>query len=257
MGPKNAFKSEVFNSLKAQLKAHPQTSLKEKEIFQSTLRISRHFPLALPEKLIAIKPLLCSCSNSNGNLPIFEETREIQQELSHYQADSWFLWWTVEFSSYLEVGTELNSDKGSLCKQQAMKFLKSLRPWAASPAGRTYKNGAHEGSQSPCLSAAVERKPSQVEFQDANPKAPYIAAVTIVLAVIQTGVDPLGAPVGNRADGGVAIHGGGEDSRNPKINYLHHTLRTDEQIRGLDITMNNLSAVEIIEAGENLADEIR
>nr|GLL29412.1 hypothetical protein EUGRSUZ_J03146 [Ipomoea trifida] len=90
-----------------------------------------------------------------------------------------------------------------------------------------------------------------------TPKAPYIAAVAIVLAVIQTGVDPLGAPVGNRADGGVAIHGGGEDSRNPKINYLHHTLRTDEQIGGLDITMNNLSAVEIIEAGENLAGEIR
>nr|GMD87250.1 26S proteasome non-ATPase regulatory subunit 7 homolog A [Ipomoea batatas] len=106
------------------------------------------------------------------------------------------------------------------------------------------------------MSATVERKPSQVELQDANPKAPYIAAVAIVLAVIQTGVDPLGAPVGNRADGGVAIHGGGEDSRNPKINYLHHTLRTDEQIGGLDITMNNLSAVEIIEAGENLAVEL-
>nr|GME09424.1 hypothetical protein EUGRSUZ_J03146 [Ipomoea batatas] len=90
-----------------------------------------------------------------------------------------------------------------------------------------------------------------------TPKAPYIAVVAIVLAVIQTGVDPLGAPVGNRADGGVAIHGGGEDSRNPKINYLHHTLRTDEQIGGLDITMNNLSAVEIIEARENLAGEIR
>nr|GLL27287.1 hypothetical protein EUGRSUZ_J03146 [Ipomoea trifida] len=82
------------------------------------------------------------------------------------------------------------------------------------------------------MSIVVERKPSQI------------------------GVDHLGAHEGNRADGGVAIHGGGEDSRNPKISYLHHTLRTDKQIRGFDITTNNLTTVEITKAGENLAGEV-
>nr|GLL23291.1 hypothetical protein EUGRSUZ_F03995 [Ipomoea trifida] len=97
-----------------------------------------------------------------------------------------------------------------------------------------HTNGAHKGSPI-ALPAAVERKSPEVKFQDAYPEAPYIAGVAIVLAVIQIGVDPLGAHIGNRADRGIAIHGGGEDSRNSEIGNFHHTLRIDEEIGGFDI----------------------
>nr|GMC84259.1 hypothetical protein EUGRSUZ_J03146 [Ipomoea batatas]GMC86015.1 hypothetical protein EUGRSUZ_J03146 [Ipomoea batatas] len=110
-------------------------------------------------------------------------------------------------------------------------------------------------SGNPSPSSKVRTEP-KVEIEPSFWARPIAMSVAVERKPSQIGVDHLGAHEGNRADGGVAIHGSGENLRNPKISYLHHTLRTDKQIGGFDITMNNLTTVEIIEARENLAGEI-
>lgn len=108
------------------------------------------------------------------------------------------------------------------------------------------------------MPSIVEGESPQVELQNAHSQTPYIPCVTIVLSLVQICVYPLWAHVRDGSNGGVAgIHCLREDSRDPKVGYLHLALRIDEQIGGLDVPMNNPPSVEVAESGENLAGEIR
>lgn len=72
--------------------------------------------------------------------------------------------------------------------------------------GFRHTNGDHEGGPI-TLPANRKRKPSQIEFQYADAQAPYVTRIAVVLAVIQIGVDSLGAHVSNCTHGRIAgIH---------------------------------------------------
>lgn len=117
-------------------------------------------------------------------------------------------------------------------------------------------DGAHEAGPVPSPGHR-ERKPAQIKLQDAHPHAPDIPGVPIVLPVVQIRVNPFRTHVSNRPYGGVAgIHSLWEDSGHAEIGYFDLFPGVDEEVGGLDVAVDDAMAVEVVEAGEDLAREI-
>lgn len=107
------------------------------------------------------------------------------------------------------------------------------------------------------LSTHSEREPPQVKLQDANTETPYIPRVTVVTSVIQVRVDPLGAHVSDGSHRGVArIHGLRQDPAHPEVSDLDVIGRVYEKVRGFDVAVDDVTAVDISQAAENLAREV-
>lgn len=75
--------------------------------------------------------------------------------------------------------------------------------------------------------------------------------------MIKIGVDPLGTHVSDGSDRGVArIHGLRQDPTHSKISNLDVIGRVYEKIRRFDVAVDDVAAVDIRQAAENLAREI-
>ncbi|KAK3427852.1 hypothetical protein EUGRSUZ_F03995 [Eucalyptus grandis] len=122
--------------------------------------------------------------------------------------------------------------------------------------GIGHADGAHEAGPV-ALAADGEGEAPQVELEDADAEAPDVAGVTVVLAVVEVGVDALGAHVGDGADGGVAgVHGLGEDAADAEVGDLDLLPRVHEEVRGLDVAVDDFPAVEVGEAAQDLARQV-
>lgn len=118
---------------------------------------------------------------------------------------------------------------------------------------RSHTNSTHQASPIP-LPTNRKRKPSHVELQDANPKAPYITGISIVLTVVDVGVDPLRTHVRDRSNGGIArIHRLVQDPTYSEVSDLDLLARVDEEVRRLDVAVDDVAAVEVRESTEDLA----
>lgn len=92
----------------------------------------------------------------------------------------------------------------------------------------------------------VEGESAEIKLEDADAEAPNVAGVAVVLAVVEIGVDPLGAHVGDGPDGGVArVHGLFQDPADSEISDLDLLPRVDEEIRRLDVTVDDAAAMEV------------
>lgn len=119
-----------------------------------------------------------------------------------------------------------------------------------------HADGTHEAGPVP-LAADGEGETTQIELENADSEAPNVAGVAIVLAVVEIGVDSLGAHVSDGADGGVAgIHGLGENSTDPKISDFDLVASVHEEVGGFDVAVDDPAAVEVGEADENLSGEM-
>ena len=99
-----------------------------------------------------------------------------------------------------------------------------------------------------------EREPTHIELENANPETPYIPGVRIVLPVVQIGVDPLWTHVGDGAHRGVTrVHGLGQDSRDPEVGDLDLVPRVEQEVRRLDVAVDDVPPVQVGESGEDLA----
>lgn len=103
----------------------------------------------------------------------------------------------------------------------------------------------------------IKGKPTHVKLQDADPKAPNIAGVGVVLALIEIGVDPLRAHVGYGPHRGVAgVHRLRQDSAHTEIGNLDLISIVDQEIRRLDVAVDDAPSVEVSQAGEDLPSQI-
>lgn len=116
-------------------------------------------------------------------------------------------------------------------------------------------NGTHQARPIPLLPNIIpKREPTKIKLQHAKSEAPDIAGVAIVDAVVEVGVNALRAHVSDGADRGVAgIHCLSEDAADAEISDLDTATSIDEEIRGFDVAVDDTLAVEIGEAGEDLA----
>jgi hypothetical protein len=119
-------------------------------------------------------------------------------------------------------------------------------------------DGAHErGPVALPAEVLPEGEPAQVELEDAEAEAPDVAGVAVVAAVVEVGVDPLGAHVGDGADGGVAgVHGLVEDAADAEVGDLDAARRVDEEVGGLDVAVHDVAAVEVRDPGQDLARDV-
>lgn len=100
-----------------------------------------------------------------------------------------------------------------------------------------------------------EGEPAQVDLQHADAEAPDVPGVGVVGALVDVGVDPLGAHVRDGADGGIAVHGLRQRPAHPEIGDLDLVPGVDQQIGGLDVAMHDLAGVQVMEALEDLVGD--
>lgn len=119
-------------------------------------------------------------------------------------------------------------------------------------------NGAHQARPIPLPPNIIpKREPTKIKLQHAKSETPDIAGVAIVDAVVEVGVNALGAHVGDGADRGVAgIHGLSKNAADAEVGDLDTAAGVDEEIRGFDVAVDDALAVEIGEAGEDLTGYI-
>ena len=163
----------------------------------------------------------------NGNSDLHSSDERMLQKLHRRQPPRWLL-------------LQTKGDKAS-------KFHRSRRRrnWRL-----RITDGAHQTSPI-SLPAHVlpERKLPQIKLQNTQPEAPYIPGVPIVNTFIKVRVYPLRAHVSNGADGRVTrIHGLRQNPRHAEIRDLDLVGGVDEQVRGLDIAVHDLLAMEISQA---------
>ena len=120
-----------------------------------------------------------------------------------------------------------------------------------------HTNGAHQARPIP-LPPNREREPPHVELQDAHAKAPDITGVSVVLSVIDVGVDPLGAHVRDRPHRRVArIHRLVQDPPDAEVRDLDLLPRVDQEVRRLDVAVHDVPPVQVSEPPQDLAGQIR
>ena len=70
--------------------------------------------------------------------------------------------------------------------------------------------------------------------------------------MVELGVDALGGYVGDGADGGVAggVHGLGENTTDAEVGDHDLADRVDEQVSRLDVVVDDLTALEVVEADD-------
>ena len=119
-------------------------------------------------------------------------------------------------------------------------------------------DGDHERGPVPLPAEVLpEGEPTQVELENAESEAPDVACVSVVAAVVEVGVDPLGAHVRDGADGGVAgVHGLVEDAADAEVGDLDAPRRVDEEVGGLDVAVHDVAAVEVGDPGQHLARDV-
>uniref|UniRef100_A0A0E0K630 Uncharacterized protein n=1 Tax=Oryza punctata TaxID=4537 RepID=A0A0E0K630_ORYPU len=119
-------------------------------------------------------------------------------------------------------------------------------------------NRAHEGGPVSLLAEILpEGEPAHVELENAQAEAPDVAGVAVVGAVVEVGIDALGAHVGDGPDGGVAgVHGLVEDAADAEVGDLDAAPGVDEEVGGLDVAVDDVAAVEVRDPGEHLARDV-
>lgn len=85
---------------------------------------------------------------------------------------------------------------------------------------------------------------TQVEFQQSKPQAPDITGITVIITAIGVGVKAFRTHVGTSAHIGVAgIQRTAHDFADTKVCNLHFHLVVHQEIRGLDVTVDDLVPV--------------
>lgn len=75
--------------------------------------------------------------------------------------------------------------------------------------------------------------------------------------MIEISIDALRAHVGDGANRGFAIHSLSEDAADAEVGDLDTALMVDEEIGGFDVTVDDLAAMEVGEAGDHLTGDAR
>ena len=119
-----------------------------------------------------------------------------------------------------------------------------------------HTNGAHETGPI-ALPPNREGEPSHVELQYANPKAPYVPCVRVVLPVVYVRIDPLRTHVGDRPHRRIArIHRLIQYPTHPEVSDLHLLPRVYKQIRRLDVPVDDVPPVQVRQPPKNLPRQI-
>ncbi|KAF5445561.1 hypothetical protein F2P56_034607 [Juglans regia] len=98
---------------------------------------------------------------------------------------------------------------------------------------------------------------TQIQLQQGQPQAPYVTGVAVIVPAVGIRVEPFGAHVGAGADVGVArVQRTAHDLADSKIGDLHLHRVVHQEIRGFEVTVDDLVPMEVVQAVENLARHV-
>lgn len=98
---------------------------------------------------------------------------------------------------------------------------------------------------------------AQIELHQSQPQTPYIPSVAVVIASVRLGIEPLRAHVRAGSDVGITrVQRPTHDFADSEIGYLDFHVSVDEEIRWLNVSVDDLVRVKIIEAIENLSGDV-
>lgn len=98
---------------------------------------------------------------------------------------------------------------------------------------------------------------TQIQLQQGQAQAPYIAGVSIVVPAVGVGVETFGAHVCARADVRVTgVQRAAHDLADSEIRDLHLHLVVHQQVGGFQVPVNDLVPVEVTKPVENLARDV-
>jgi hypothetical protein len=113
--------------------------------------------------------------------------------------------------------------------------------------------GAHERGPVRALALGQEREVAQAQLQDGHPEAPHVGGVGVVVARVRLRVEPLGGHVRRRADVGRAgVQPPAQHLARAEVGDLHLAVGADEQVRRLEVAVNDAERVERREPEERL-----
>lgn len=99
---------------------------------------------------------------------------------------------------------------------------------------------------------------ANIKLHEGQTQAPYVPRVPVVVQPVGIRVEPLRTHVRACADVRAArVKRATHDPTNPEIGYLHFVFAIDEQVRGLDISVDDLMGVEVAQSFEHLFRYVR